>query len=91
MLPSHASMPLRYRILDSLGSGAEGLGMPLTRMDAERLHQLAERETGLSDFGVPCFPRDSPIRGAIESVHQFASQRSTRSASLYPRAVRSVG
>lgn len=64
MLPNHASMPLRYRILDSLGSGAEGLGMPLTRMDAERLHQLAERETGLSDFG------DLYYREALDVVLQ---------------------
>lgn len=55
MLPNYAPMPLRYRIIDALGSGMEKLGIPLTRMDAERLHQLAERETGLSDFGDPYY------------------------------------
>ena len=51
MLPSYAPMPLRYRILGSLGSQAEKFGIPLTRMDAQTLHDAAERETGLSDFG----------------------------------------
>lgn len=55
MLPNYTPMPLRYKILDSLGSGIEKLGIPITRMDAERLHQLAERETGLSDFGDPYY------------------------------------
>lgn len=55
MLPSYVPMPLRYRILDSLGSQAEKLGIPLTRMDTQSLHNAAERETGLSDFGDPYY------------------------------------
>ena len=55
MLPSYVPMPLRYRILDSLGSQAEKLGMPITRMDTQTLHQAAEHETSLSDFGDPYY------------------------------------
>ena len=53
MLPNFVPMPRTYRILDFLGSQLEKWGIPLTRMDAKTLHQLAERETGLSDFGDP--------------------------------------
>jgi hypothetical protein len=55
MLPSYVPMPLRYRILDSLGAQAEKLGIPITRMDAQVLHDAAEHETGLSDFGDPYY------------------------------------
>ena len=55
MLPNYVPMPRTYRILDFLGSQMEKWGIPLTRMDAKTLHQLAERETGLSDFGDPYY------------------------------------
>ena len=55
MLPSYVPMPLRYRILDSLGTQAEKLGIPITRMDAQTLHNAAEHETGLNDFGDPYY------------------------------------
>ncbi|MBV6451244.1 MAG: hypothetical protein MHPDNHAH_01975 [Anaerolineales bacterium] len=55
MLPSYIPMPLKYRMIDSLGSTLEKFGAPLTRMDSETLHRLASRETGLSDFGDPYY------------------------------------
>ena len=55
MLPNFVPMPRTYRIMDFLGSRMERWGIPLTRMDAETLHQLAERETGLNDFGDPYY------------------------------------
>jgi hypothetical protein len=55
MLPNQMPMPRAYRLIDSLGSLVEKLGVPLTRMDTDTLHQLANRETGLSDFGDPYY------------------------------------
>ena len=71
MLPSYVPMPLRYRILDSLGAQAEKLGIPITRMDAQALHDAAEHETGLSDFGDPYY-RDG-LDALLESIEKDAN------------------
>jgi hypothetical protein len=71
MLPSYVPMPLRYRILDSLGTQAEKLGTPITRMDSKTLHQAAERETGLSDFGDPYYRQGLDV--LLQSIEKDAN------------------
>lgn len=91
MLPSYVPMPLRYRILDSLGSQAEKLGLSIARMDLQTLHQAAEHETGLTDFGdmyyragmdvlLQSIARDANLHffgrfGTRMVIHTYLSQR----------------
>ena len=51
MLPSQMQLPGAYRLLDSFGTQLEKLGIPITRIDTQTLYQVAERNTGLNDFG----------------------------------------
>ena len=71
MLPTYVPMPRTYRILDFLGSRMEKWGIPLTRMDAETLHKLAERETGLSDFGDPYYREGLDV--LLQSIEKDAN------------------
>lgn len=71
MLPSYAPMPLRYRILDSLGTQAENFGIPITRMDSETLCRAAEREAGLSDFGDPYYRQGLDV--LLQSIEKDAN------------------
>ncbi len=71
MLPNQIPMPRAYRLFDSLGSLVENLGVPLTRMDAETLHKLAERETGLSDFGDPYYREGLDV--LLQSIEKDAN------------------
>jgi hypothetical protein len=60
MLPSQMQLPRAYKILDSLGSQLDKLGIPLAQMDIKTLCQVAECDTGFNDFG------DSYYREGLE-------------------------
>jgi hypothetical protein len=53
MLPSHVELPSAYRILDSFGTQLEKWGIPITQLDTQTLYKIAEKNTGLNDFGDP--------------------------------------
>lgn len=50
-----ARLPLPVRALNAAGAGLRKLGLPLLRLDAERLMARAAHATGLDDFGEPGF------------------------------------
>jgi hypothetical protein len=64
MLPAQIHLPRAYRVLNSLGSQLDKLGIPLAQMDIKTLCQVAESETGFDDFG------DSYYREGLEILLQ---------------------
>lgn len=55
MLPSHVELPGIYKTINASGTYLENLGVLSTPMDFHSLCNLAERKTGLHDFGDPFF------------------------------------
>jgi LPS sulfotransferase NodH len=68
MLPSQMQLPGAYKILNSFGSQLDNLGIPIAQMDIPTLRQVAERDTGLNDFG------DSYFREGLEILLQSIEQ-----------------
>ena len=71
MLPSQMPLPRAYRTLNSFGEQLEKLGMPITRMDTDTLYQVAERNTGLNDFGDPYHREGLDI--LLQSIYEDAN------------------
>jgi len=46
-------LPLGARAMNVVGRGARAIGLPLGRLDVDRMLEGARRETGLDDFGDP--------------------------------------
>lgn len=64
-------LPLPIRIANQLGRFGRNLGLPIGRLDAERMTAAARKSTGLRDFGSNDF-RD-PLDRLIRSLEQDAN------------------
>ena len=64
-------LPLPIRIANQLGRFGRNLGLPIGRLDAERMTAAARKSTGLCDFGSNDF-RD-PLDRLIRSLEQDAN------------------
>jgi hypothetical protein len=51
MVEPRSSLPLRLRILNTLGKQLGAARLPVVALDEEALVQAAVKETGLTDFG----------------------------------------
>jgi AraC-like DNA-binding protein len=66
-----ASLPLRVRLLNTVGKRLGAARLPIAGLDEEALVQVAVQETGLSDFGSPYF-REGLLR-LLESLENDAA------------------
>ena len=65
--PAHRK-PLRYRLINRLGSGLRRLGLPLARLDPSDLMKAVVSQTGLTDFG------DGQFREGLDVLLRSAEQ-----------------
>ena len=63
--------PLGLRLMNGIGGALQRVGVPLVRLDEERLLTEATRRTGLSDFGDEWF-RD-PLRRLLDAYEKEAA------------------
>jgi hypothetical protein len=66
-----ASLPLRFRLLNTLGKHLGAARLPIAGLDEEALVRAAVQKTGLSDFGSPYF-REGLLR-LLESLEDDAA------------------
>jgi hypothetical protein len=66
-----ASLPLRFRLLNTVGKHLGAARLPIAGLDEEALVRAAVQETGLSDFGRPYY-REGLLR-LLESLEHEAA------------------
>ena len=71
MLEPRTSLPLRLRLLNTVGKHLGAAGLPVAGLDEETLVQAAVKETGLTDFGNPYY-REGLLR-LLESLEDDAA------------------
>ena len=64
-------LPTPVRIANFLGAGARSLGIPLVRLDIDRLIAEAQKKTGLEDLGDPGFRE--PLERLVDSLEKDAA------------------